>query len=292
VLSLFDTEKRRKAKLQRIRYVACDLDGTLLTSTNQISECTIAAVRDLQARGIDLLLVSGRSDGFIRQYARALKLSTPIISLNGLLALDEGHNVIHAATLPRGVGDIVYDIASNDPHTTFSAFTPTGIHSQTHPPRLPRYLRAWPGEQHHTDAIDTHFPSTAMFVVQGLYPTVQNISVQIAKRFQDGIERIFYQSQQHAQQYYLEVKPRGVNKATAVKAFTRAFRIPSGSVAAIGDYVNDIEMCRFAGVSAAVLNAISDLKDRVDFVLRSTNDDDGAAEFFRLILAAQEQGKS
>jgi Cof subfamily protein (haloacid dehalogenase superfamily) len=288
VLSLFDSKKRKAAKLQHVRYIACDLDGTLLTSSNQITEVTVAAVRDLQAVGIEPILISGRSDGFIRQFAKALRLTTPVISLNGLLVLDEGLNVLHASTLPPQIGEIIHERAANDSSTTFSIFTSTGIHSQTHPPHLPRYLRACPAEQKSADLIDAHFPSAVMYVVQGHYSAVQNISVKIAKEYKDSIERLFYQSHQHQEQYYLEVKKRGVNKASGLRVFSKHFHISARQIAAIGDYANDIEMCDYAGVSAAVRNALPDLKDRVEYVMRSTNDDDGAAEFFRLIMSAKD----
>ena len=287
VFALFDSAKRKASKLQSIRYIACDLDGTLLNSSNQISATTVGAIKDLRDVGIEPVLVSGRSDGFIRQFAVSLGLSTPVISLNGLLMMDGAQTALHASTLRSGIGEIIHDMAGNDARTTFSAFTPTGIHSQTHPPPLPRYLRACADEQRYSERIDTHFDSTVMFVVQGPYGPVQNISVRIAKEYKDSIERLFYQSQQNNELYYLEVKNRGMNKGTALRAFSRHYKVPPKHIGAIGDYANDIEMCRYAGVSAAVRNAIGDLKDTVDYVLRATNDEDGAAEFFRLVLTAR-----
>jgi Cof subfamily protein (haloacid dehalogenase superfamily) len=287
VLSLFNPAKRNTAKLRHIRYIACDLDGTLLTSENRISQATVETAKELQASGIEPILVSGRSDGFIRQFAKAMRLTTPVISLNGLLMLDEGMRTLDASPIPRKIGDIVHELSANDPQTTFSVFTPSGIYSQTVPPRVPRYLRAFPEEQKHADQIDAHFESAVMYVVQGHYATVQNISVRIAKDFGSRVERLFYQSQQRQDLYYLEIKLRGITKASGLRAFCRHFKVTPKSIAAIGDYANDIEMCDFAGVSAAVRNAMSDLKDRVDFVTRATNDEDGAAEFFRLVLSAR-----
>lgn len=287
VFALFDSAKRKASKLQSIRYIACDLDGTLLNSSNLISGKTADTIKDLQDAGIEPILVSGRSDGFIRKFAETLGLRTPVISLNGLLMMDGSQNALHVSTLPHGIGGIIHDMAGNDARTSFSAFTPSGIHSQTLPSQLPRYLKACVDEQHYAEQIEAHFDSTVMFVVQGPYGHVQSISVRIAKEYKDTIERLFYQSQQNNELYYLEVKKRGVHKGTALRAFSRHFKVPAKSIGAIGDYANDIEMCRYAGVSAAVRNAIGDLKDTVDYVLRATNDEDGAAEFFQLVLSAQ-----
>jgi hydroxymethylpyrimidine pyrophosphatase-like HAD family hydrolase len=49
-------------------------------------------------------------------------------------------------------------------------------------------------------------------------------------------------------------------------------------VAAVGDYLNDLEMVRWAGFSGAVANATSEVREQADLVVAS-NDHGGAAEF-------------
>jgi len=46
--------------MKRIKLVAIDLDGSLLTSQETITERTVQAVRDLISRGIILVVATGR----------------------------------------------------------------------------------------------------------------------------------------------------------------------------------------------------------------------------------------
>lgn len=60
-----------------------DLDGTLLNSACEVSPRARAAVRDLAARGIYVVLASGRPPRMVRRYQRDLALGGPAICYNG-----------------------------------------------------------------------------------------------------------------------------------------------------------------------------------------------------------------
>ena len=49
-------------------------------------------------------------------------------------------------------------------------------------------------------------------------------------------------------------------------------------IAAIGDYRNDIEMIKIAGLSGAVSNALGEVKQLAQFTVRS-NEEGGVGEF-------------
>ncbi len=82
----------------------------------------------------------------------------------------------------------------------------------------------------------------------------------------------------------LMMLPSGVNKATGLMAALAALRVPTKSVAGIGDGENDHAFLSMCGLSAAVQNAVPSLKSEVDLV---TTQDNGAGvtEFIGLILS-------
>jgi Cof subfamily protein (haloacid dehalogenase superfamily) len=74
--------------IARFRMAFSDLDGTLLGPDKRISPANAAAVRDLQAAGLRLVLASGRRHQNSIRYYRELALETPLISCAGALVMD------------------------------------------------------------------------------------------------------------------------------------------------------------------------------------------------------------
>ena len=67
---------------------------------------------------------------------------------------------------------------------------------------------------------------------------------------------------------FLEVLTPGVNKGTALTEVAALTGVPISAIAAFGDYDNDIEMLRRAGLGVAVANASDRLKAVADLVCR------------------------
>ncbi|HVI42955.1 MAG TPA: HAD family hydrolase, partial [Anaerovoracaceae bacterium] len=67
------------------RLIVSDLDGTLLRDDHTLSEYTKAVIHRVSEQGIDFMLATGRIFGGARQFAKDLKLNTPILACNGAL---------------------------------------------------------------------------------------------------------------------------------------------------------------------------------------------------------------
>ena len=284
-LSFFTRSAESRAR--RIRLVATDLDGTLLDDGNTIHAEALDAIAALSQAGIGVLLASGRTDGFMRTYARQIGTSLPIVSLNGALVLDARGNVLHASYISGHVVEAVLDVIMNYSGTTLTMFTPAGLMSQTFPLLLPRYLRACPEEHHLIEVPSEYFDRTVMLVATGAYAVVQDISVTLAATYKGRFERTTYQSRQDPQLYYIEIRNKGVSKGQALRAVLPELGLSRRDLAAIGDYANDLEMCRHANLSASMANGIEELRAQVDFVTQKSNNEGGTAEFYRYILDAQ-----
>src|SRR6187549_4241335 len=73
----------------RIKLVAVDLDGTLLSSRKTITPKTHTAIKAAAAAGVKVVLATARPPRSVRTYYEALKLDTPTINYNGALIWDE-----------------------------------------------------------------------------------------------------------------------------------------------------------------------------------------------------------
>ncbi len=75
---------------KKIRMVALDLDGTLLTSRKSITPITHAAVRAVIETGVKVVLATARPPRSVRSYYSALKLDTVTVNYNGCAYLGRG----------------------------------------------------------------------------------------------------------------------------------------------------------------------------------------------------------
>ena len=66
-----------------IRLIAVDIDGTLLNPQFQISSEDLAALRNAQAAGIEVVLVTGRRHTFALPIAQQLGFDLWLICSNG-----------------------------------------------------------------------------------------------------------------------------------------------------------------------------------------------------------------
>ena len=83
-----------------IRLVALDIDGTLLRSDKSLAPRTRAAVDAARARGVRVVLVTGRRYPSARRVAEELGGEVPLILHNGALVVDAGR-VLRCRALPR-----------------------------------------------------------------------------------------------------------------------------------------------------------------------------------------------
>jgi HAD superfamily hydrolase (TIGR01484 family) len=83
-----------------IRLVAMDIDGTLLDSHAQVPEKNAQAVAEAAARGVEIVLVTGRRFDFARPIADALPCDLHLIVSNGALIKSKSGETHQRLLLP------------------------------------------------------------------------------------------------------------------------------------------------------------------------------------------------
>ena len=74
----------------------------------------------------------------------------------------------------------------------------------------------------------------------------------------------------------------------AGQVLSESLGIPQSETAAIGDYLNDLEMVEWAGIGAAMGNAIDEVKSVANVVVQ-TNNEAGVAGFIDYLLEKNER---
>jgi hypothetical protein len=82
---------------------------------------------------------------------------------------------------------------------------------------------------------------------------------------------------------YLEFLPAQADKGTALAHLSSHLDIPQNQVMAIGDYLNDLSMVRWAGYGVAMGNAVSEVK-AVANAITSINDEGGVGRAIASVL--------
>ena len=86
-----------------IQLIATDIDGTLLDSKSQVSAANSQAIAEAAARGIEIVLVTGRRFDFALPIAQSLPCDLHMIVNNGALAKSRRRH--DASALPAAEGD-------------------------------------------------------------------------------------------------------------------------------------------------------------------------------------------
>lgn len=95
-----------------IRMIALDLDGTLLTSSGEISNLDKFALKKFYEKGGIVVLSSGRMTDCVSVYSKILEIDTPLIVYNGAmvrLTEKEKRKVIYHKPLPLKYSRFIID---------------------------------------------------------------------------------------------------------------------------------------------------------------------------------------
>lgn len=262
------------AKKEMIQLLAVDLDGTLLDSNRQIPEANAKAVAEAVEKGVLVVPASGRIGPSIRPFSDQLGLDGTMICCNGAHVLLAGEEILHAGLSSQITRTIVEYAFEAEEHLNLYCrdklyFTGDPVWGEVY---LSRVRTVEPIVVPKQEALQL-LPTKAILVAD---PASMPRHFEYFSRAlpQDQVELVFSEPD------YLEVLPAGFSKATGLRALSERLGISREHVAAIGDFYNDVEMIRWAGLGAAMANAPEEVRQAADVVTKS-NDECGVALFIK-----------
>ncbi|MBY0095660.1 HAD family hydrolase [Mesobacillus maritimus] len=249
-----------------VRAVFIDMDGTLLTASNDISRRNKEAISRLTHQGIMVFLATGRHYEVTAPYHKEIGLETPMICLNGAaihdaetgralqmktVRIDEGRFHHHTAEAPYNV--IVH--------------TANGIYCKESNEEIEYWSEVGQIEpQYIGDLRKANYRDVLKYSVR-----TGSSSPELSSLFKNEAEVINWKDG-------FELLAPNVSKWSAIKSLLRAFRMSPSEVVAIGDGPNDVEMLRRVGTGVAMGNASEEVKAAADFIT-DHHENDGLAEF-------------
>lgn len=263
--------------MQKTLYIS-DLDGTLLTREQKISDFTVNVINSLVEKGMIFSYATARSFYTAGKITEKLSAKIPVIVYNGTFILSnggketlfslgfkEGEAARILQTLNEGgVYPFVYSMIEGKERFSYIEEKMT--------PDMRDFLKLRLDERRRpTDVAGTFdgeiFHFSCLDSAEKLLPMYEKLKDEF---------RCVYYIEEYSKKPWLEIHPRDASKAFAVKKLKEF--IGCDRVVCFGDGINDVSMFSVADECYAVSNAADELKQIATGVIGS-NDEDGVARW-------------
>ncbi len=251
-----------------------DMDDTLLTDDHKISDLNKKVLLEAQAKGVYVVLASGRPTIAMTTYAKELELDindSYILSFNGaIISRAKDDLVLFEQKLTVEQIHALYDY-SVKMNTHIITYLDDEIISETDS----EYIEI---EKEITGMVHRKVSSFKDYVDR---PAVKCILLQDPEYLKtvekDLIDFMPHLSVSTSKPFFLEVAQLGIDKAASLKLLAEKLGILQSEIIAVGNAGNDLTMIEYAGLGVWVDNVTPELRDKADVIVASNNND-GVAE--------------
>ncbi len=278
----------------RIRLIALDLDGTALDPTGRLGTGMSVAVAEARARGLSVVLCTGRRFRTALPSAQALGLEGAIVIHNGVLVKDlESAKTLHQDFLPPAVfGELLGSMREFGPPLVYV----DGYHDSTDIV-TERVESAHPFQREYL-ADNTEYcrvvedlgaarpDEVIMMSAMGDADALEALRDRTRRVLGDRVHTHSLMNKNYRGQILEFLSPTS-GKWPAVRRVAAAAGIGPEQIAAIGDDFNDLEMIRESGLGIAMANAVEPAREAADWVVPSNADGGGAFAIERVLQATR-----
>ena len=259
------------------KLTALDLDGTLLRPDGTISEFTKKTIKDVQEKGHQIIIATGRPYRMAIDYYKDLGLETPLITFNGSLTNlpDREWNYEHSVKLDKKYlisllkrqDELQMDFLASEYRRHFYITMKYPERIQPELFGVDKIIESMRLEPHKI----TSNPNALL--IQTRHEDKYQLADDIKKDFNREIEVDSWGGPHNI----LEFSPKGINKAYALNYLIETMRKSTDDLIAFGDEHNDTEMLALAKTGYAMKNASSILLPHANEQIKWTNEEDGVA---------------
>lgn len=258
-----------------------DLDGTLLPANKRLNQKDLDAIYDFRKFGGRFTVATGRTVQSASQYFDALQLDEPMIVLNGGAIFDcKEEKYAWQKFVDRSAYDAVKDILENFPKVGAEIDLSDEI-------LVPQYSIQ---EEYHIDISYKNIKPRSVNIedvppegwCKVLFAAdsdeIDKLTEYTLKKGWDNLTFV------RSSKYFYEILPSGCSKGTALKKMLELYHYSGYTVAACGDFDNDIEMLRNADIPIAPSNALNDVKKTACMVTKESCDNGAVAEALYYVM--------
>ena len=279
-----------------VRLLAVDLDGTLLDSRSEISQANRQAVAEASARGVKVVIVTGRRFHSARPFVAQLPCPVTVISSNGARIGTPSGEVLYQNFLPCQVARHVLKITHDYRPYAVAIFDLPGrgqvvLHQDAvlEGP-LGWYLKSAPECLAQVADFAAAISQDPIQVLFGGPPS-RITPLEPLLRASEAFSSIHLTWTKYParQTYLLDVMNKGCSKGSTLAWWARRCGVSPSEVMAIGDNFNDFEMLEVTGRPVVMANASPELR-RDGWSVTLSNDEDGVARAIEIYVLGRTAG--
>jgi Cof subfamily protein (haloacid dehalogenase superfamily) len=267
-----------------IRLIVSDLDGTLLSPENELTESVIHAVMQFRAAGGLFTIATGRFGPSAAAIVEQLELDIPYILCNGSVIADNHKIWASAALTLDELAPFLLD--ADRQGITVMMFADSGIQAL----RRTESVDMFENREHVPCRIidpardDWRQTPVQKVLLIGEMPRIKGLW----DEHQPGYRHSYTTIQ--SEDDFLEIIPPNQSKGKALNKLMEILKVEPSEVMALGNQLNDMDMICNAGIGVAVANSHPELLRAADYVCALPNGDGVVEAMGRFAIGACQSG--
>jgi hydroxymethylpyrimidine pyrophosphatase-like HAD family hydrolase len=268
--------------LKRPKFVAVDLDGTLLDTRGRPHARDVRALQAALDAGVHVSIITGRLYSGTRAMAE-------LIGLRGSVGCVDGSHIVdtcrHATLLHLGVqgkdARLLRDAIAVTGVTTF-VFAQDAIGLDATGTPFVEYVTTWSRDLRPSQDVFQHAlwdaeDGVTAVVAVGSLEQIEEVAGSITRELASVavVAKFAIRRDMHRGMWAILVRAAGGTKGTALRWIAEREQVALKDTVCVGDWINDVSMFELAGRSFAMGQAPADVKASATDVLSETVEDGG-----------------
>ena len=257
------------------KMIVLDLDGTLMSSKNEILPETKEALIEIQKQGIIVVLATGRPTYGLLKAVEELRLE----EFGGYTLSFNGGRIINAKTK-----ELIYDksLTPEICHELFDVSRELGINIMAYDEET--IITTDDDEYIQTESRINDMPirrvdnfkeavlaNSVKCLATGAPDYIAEIEQKVITRYEGQLSIC------RSTPFFLEFMPQNISKAYSLQKLLDHLKLEKSEMIACGDGYNDLSMIDFAGLGVAMDNAVDEVKEKAQYIT-SSNDHNGIVQ--------------
>jgi HAD superfamily hydrolase (TIGR01484 family) len=266
------------------RLLALDLDGTLLRHDKTVDPTDIEAIREVQAAGVTVTIITGRLHSGSVEAARACSIAGAIACVEGSHIVDaESAQTHHRHGMAPPVTSVLREAFGANDLASF-IFEADGIHHDASGEPFAKYVSTWSPtmrvvEEALNERVWANDPLAAVAIGDEAAVTAAHAAL---KAHAENIFSVSFPVTWVPGKHAVLVRAAGPTKGTALRALCERQGFTAREAVVVGDWVNDVPMFEVAGRAFVMGGAPEAVSSKAtDRLQRPTGEGGGIAEAIR-----------
>ena len=261
--------------MAKIKFVATDMDGTLLNSKKEIHEEFYEVFREMREKDIIFAAASGRQYYSLLETFDNIKDDMMFIAENGTFVVYKGKEIV-TNSLNRDLAMELINIGRKIDESYVVLCGKNSAYIESDDDRLVNEVSKYYKRYKIVDDITT------------INDDILKVTICDFRGSEENSNNYFVEYRDKAQvtvsgDIWLDITAKNINKGVAIKEIQELLGINYEETVVFGDYLNDLEMMESGDYSYAMKNAHDDLKKVARFIAKS-NDENGVVEAIKELI--------